>query len=34
MESIILEIENGKNPKDATKEWIDNNRDKVDQWTK
>ncbi|WP_154838461.1 ABC transporter permease/substrate binding protein [Staphylococcus sp. Marseille-Q1834] len=34
MESIMLEIENGKDPKDATKEWIDNNRDKVDQWTK
>nr|WP_272106755.1 ABC transporter permease/substrate binding protein [Staphylococcus sp. NRL 22/194] len=34
MESIMLEIENGKNPKDATKEWIDNNHDKVDQWTK
>ncbi|PNZ67418.1 ABC transporter permease subunit [Staphylococcus croceilyticus] len=34
MESIMLEIENGKDPKDATKEWIDNNRDKVKQWTK
>ena len=33
MESIMLEIENGKDPEKATKEWIDNNRDKVDKWT-
>ena len=31
MESIMLEIENGKDPEKATKEWIDNNRDKVDK---
>lgn len=29
----MLEIENGKDPEKATKEWIDNNRDKVDKWT-
>lgn len=34
MESIMLKIENGEDPKKATKEWIDNNRDKVDKWTK
>lgn len=33
MESIMLKIENGDDPKKATKEWIDNNRDKVDKWT-
>ena len=26
MESIMLEIENGKDPEKATKEWIDNNK--------
>lgn len=32
MESIMLEIEDGKDPEKATSEWIENNRDKVDKW--
>ncbi|MEL0537231.1 ABC transporter permease/substrate binding protein [Staphylococcus debuckii] len=32
MESIMLEIEKGKEPKKAASDWIKNNRDKVDKW--
>lgn len=33
MESIMLKIEDGKDPETAASEWIDKNRDKVDEWT-
>ncbi|GMA46117.1 hypothetical protein GCM10025854_05130 [Tetragenococcus muriaticus] len=32
MESIMLDIEDGKDPEDAASDWIDENRDKVDSW--
>lgn len=32
MESIMLEIEDGKDPEEAASDWIENNRDTVDEW--
>ena len=32
MESIMLDIEDGKDPEDAAHDWIEDNRDKVDSW--
>ena len=34
LESVMLEVMDGKDPKDAAKEWIDANPDKVAEWTK
>ncbi|MHD0396306.1 ABC transporter permease/substrate binding protein [Staphylococcus simulans] len=34
MESIMLEIENGKDPEKAASEWIEKHRDKVEKWKK
>ncbi len=30
----MLEVMDGKDPKDAAKEWVDANPDKVAEWTK
>ena len=32
MESITLKMEEGMEAEEAAQEWIDHNRDKVDQW--
>ncbi|MFD1068014.1 ABC transporter permease/substrate binding protein [Oceanobacillus locisalsi] len=32
MEAIMLEIEDGKDPEDAASDWIEENRDMVDEW--
>ncbi|MDK6292951.1 glycine betaine ABC transporter substrate-binding protein, partial [Aerococcus urinae] len=32
MESVMLEISNGKDPQQAAIEWIDANPDKVEEW--
>lgn len=34
MESVMLDINNGKDPSDAAKDWIKANQDKVSEWTK
>lgn len=34
LEAVMLDILNGDDPKDAAKEWIKNNPDKVAEWTK
>ncbi|WP_345243063.1 glycine betaine ABC transporter substrate-binding protein [Pontibacillus salipaludis] len=34
MESVMLEIRNGTPEEEAAKNWIDENQDKVDEWTK
>ncbi|QHE51344.1 glycine betaine ABC transporter substrate-binding protein [Pontibacillus sp. HMF3514] len=34
MESVMLEIENGTPEEEAAKNWIKDNQDKVDEWTK
>ncbi|KGX86172.1 glycine betaine ABC transporter substrate-binding protein [Pontibacillus marinus] len=34
MESVMLEIENGTPEEEAAKNWIKENQDKVDEWTK
>ncbi len=34
LESIMLEIMDGKDPKEAAKDWVKNNADKVAEWTK
>lgn len=33
MEEVMLEISEGANPADAAAEWVENNQDKVDEWT-
>lgn len=33
MEEVMLEISEGANPEDAAAEWVENNQDKVDEWT-
>ncbi|WP_182200855.1 glycine betaine ABC transporter substrate-binding protein [Paraliobacillus salinarum] len=33
IESVMLEIQNGTSPEDAAANWIENNQDKVDEWT-
>ena len=32
MESVTLAMENGITEKQAAQDWIDQNRDKVDEW--
>lgn len=34
LESVMLEVMDGKDPKDAAKEWVEANPDKVAEWTK
>ncbi|MGY3766608.1 ABC transporter permease/substrate binding protein [Vagococcus vulneris] len=34
MEKVMLDINSGKAPNDAAKDWIKDNQDKVKQWTK
>ncbi|KMY29758.1 glycine/betaine ABC transporter [Lysinibacillus xylanilyticus] len=34
LESVILEIMDGKDPKEAAKDWVEANADKVAEWTK
>jgi len=34
LESVMLEVMDGKDPKDAAKEWIESNPEKVAEWTK
>ncbi|MED4887848.1 glycine betaine ABC transporter substrate-binding protein [Lysinibacillus sp. FSL R7-0073] len=34
LESVMLEVMDGKDPKDAAKEWIEANPEKVAEWTK
>ncbi|MGT2929192.1 ABC transporter permease/substrate binding protein [Streptococcus dentasini] len=34
MESVMLDISNGKSPSEAAQKWIKNNPDKVSDWTK
>lgn len=33
MESVMLDIEDGADPEEAAQDWIDDNQDKVDEWT-
>ncbi len=33
MQSIMLDIEDGTDPEEAAQNWIDDNQDKVDEWT-
>ncbi|GGN67618.1 MULTISPECIES: glycine betaine ABC transporter substrate-binding protein [Oceanobacillus] len=33
MEEVMLKISDGANPADAAAEWVENNQDKVDEWT-
>ncbi|CQR47042.1 Glycine betaine/carnitine transport binding protein GbuC precursor [Paraliobacillus sp. PM-2] len=33
IESVMLEIQNGTDPEEAAANWIENNQDKVDEWT-
>ncbi|WP_226038025.1 glycine betaine ABC transporter substrate-binding protein [Aquibacillus saliphilus] len=33
MEEIMLEVSNGATPEEASATWIENNQDKVDEWT-
>lgn len=33
IESVMLEVQNGTSPEDAAANWIENNQDKVDEWT-
>ncbi|GEK91298.1 hypothetical protein AKA01nite_09200 [Alkalibacterium kapii] len=33
MESVMLEIQDGADPEDAAENWIENNQDKVSEWT-
>lgn len=34
MESVMLEIQNGTPEEEAAKNWVENNQDKVSEWTK
>lgn len=34
MESVMLEISNGASPEDAAAKWVEDNQDKVKEWTK
>lgn len=34
LESVMLEVTDGKDPKQAARDWIEANKDKVDAWTK
>lgn len=34
LEEVMLAVADGKDPKDAAKDWIEANQDKVDEWTK
>lgn len=34
LENVMLEIMNGKDPKQAAKDWVKDNEDKVAEWTK
>ncbi|WP_235612308.1 glycine betaine ABC transporter substrate-binding protein [Metalysinibacillus jejuensis] len=34
VESVMLEVTDGKDPKQAARDWIEANKDKVDAWTK
>ena len=34
VESVMLEVTDGKDPKEAARDWIEANKDKVDAWTK
>lgn len=33
IEQVMLDIQEGKDPKDAARDWVDNNQDKVEEWT-
>lgn len=33
IEQVMLDIQEGKDPKDAARDWVDNNQDKVAEWT-
>ncbi|GGG09795.1 hypothetical protein GCM10007425_00140 [Lysinibacillus alkalisoli] len=34
LEEVMLAVADGKDPKEAAKDWIEANQDKVDEWTK
>lgn len=34
MEAVMLDIQDGKSPEDAAKDWVKNNQDKVAEWIK
>lgn len=34
MESVMLEVQNGATPEEAAATWVENNQDKVSEWTK
>lgn len=34
IESVMLDISEGMSPEEAARKWIDNNKDKVDEWIK
>lgn len=31
--TVMLDIEDGEDPEDAARDWIEDNQDKVDEWT-
>lgn len=33
IESVMLDIQDGSDPKDAAAKWVEDNKDKVDKWT-
>lgn len=33
IESVMLDIQNGEDPEDAAAKWVEDNQDKVDEWT-
>jgi glycine betaine/proline transport system substrate-binding protein len=33
MEEVMLEIQDGADPRDAAADWVEDNQDKVDEWT-
>ena len=32
MESVMVDIHDGKDPQQAARDWVDNNQDKVEAW--
>ena len=34
IEKVMLAIKNGQDPEDAAAEWVEENADKIDEWTK
>lgn len=34
MESVMLEINEGKDPQEAARDWVDSHKDQVSEWKK